>query len=1084
MNHLRHIVTICLAGMLLAGSVASAQDTLARAVGAGEDPSASSPSQAQPGPSAELIPVDEAKQKVARFYPEWLQGKAYETPHLFDGLIRAATTPSLGFIQLDDGRYQSFSTWAGDRLAELPPTRRKQFLRVFGERAAALYAQAFRVPRGHAPNRALLHQIAAGYPLTTQGRYATLLLAEGYEKDGLHALAAAWWERAYAMAPSAPGPLARAAICHHNAGDTAAARRALKLLTEEHAYESFPRKHFTGRTENVRWVEWVADALAQPPASGKSILGNLGTYVGGFAFMDAAQPCPMPQWRFPQPASAEKVSAKDLAALRIFLHQSQPADSAEMHLRFGHAVLQTGPAGDRNDTLLPPMLHPVAREDGLLVRTDFDVVCLGPDGQVMWRTHEIPMARSIRIRPGYAPPPAPAPADRGRYRLTVAGDVALFVGAFPPAHVPPYEDPDKIHDTSCLYAISLTGKTPGDVTWRVGGGKGRNDPLRDALYLTAPAVSDGRLYATAVVDGYFQLVCRDVRSGKLLWSRPFARVPDVTALGRDGRLSELLFGCVPSIRGGRVFVTSNAGVIACFDQDTGKGLWAVRYAGPDEQGRAVAPVASAGPSELPPAPAGTTNPLVVAGGNVLVLPTDGKQLLCLEAATGAPRWTLDRNNARYLLGVDERRVALGGPDLRIVSVEDGTVLHAFDAIDDLHGRPAVTTEHILACGAGRIHRARIAGGYAHDAFALESDHALLGNLLAWRGTLVTANTLGMCGYFHYDRTYHQLTEQIADTRSSEAEKKAHLLHQRAQLSFRAKRFDRALADLETARGVLPGPEASPFALVLDRERMRTHAALGNTAPTAKQRLLEFNRARQLARSQADQALMMLRQARAWEQQALDESKAGPKLAQLQMAAKIAQTLLETYPKARIPDEPIGPAALVGKVRPARPAYEVARGYLAGLINRQGRRVYERHDEQAKIALGLAEREYGFQEKADKQLQVARRFPNSLWRDDALLAGAETLYYRARVLSEDDEKLKMLERVIALLTAIQSDESADQRPSAMAALAYVYRMAGRPVAAKLMLDEMEKLPATTPVHFANINGTVSTVREKILDDRQL
>ncbi len=152
------------------------------------------------------------------------------------------------------------------------------------------------------------------------------------------------------------------------------------------------------------------------------------------------------------------------------------------------------------------------------------------------------------------------------------------------------------------------------------------------------------------------VVCLKLSNGQYKWS---------TYVGSASRVTEAEIGFDPkntsqiSVADGRLFVLSNLGTVAALDANDGRILWLSGYPRNVEPStaRIQQPMAGANGIIKP----WTANPVVVAEGKVLALPSDGKNLLIYDAGSGAELKriaTADYDGANVLLGMRGNAVVL------------------------------------------------------------------------------------------------------------------------------------------------------------------------------------------------------------------------------------------------------------------------------------------------------------------------------------------------------------------------------------------------------------------------------------------
>ncbi len=127
----------------------------------------------------------------------------------------------------------------------------------------------------------------------------------------------------------------------------------------------------------------------------------------------------------------------------------------------------------------------------------------------------------------------------------------------------------------------------------------------------------------------FHVACYDLHDGRLLWSTPL--VSGQVELNMFGRAQREYTAAPVAVDGERVFVSTQLGAVAALDLFSGDILWEALY----EQ--TPIPRAEHFRTEMRRLYFGTAAP-AVASGAVLVAPSDGRDLLAFDSATGARLW--------------------------------------------------------------------------------------------------------------------------------------------------------------------------------------------------------------------------------------------------------------------------------------------------------------------------------------------------------------------------------------------------------------------------------------------------------------
>jgi outer membrane protein assembly factor BamB len=370
-------------------------------------------------------------------------------------------------------------------------------------------------------------------------------------------------------------------------------------------------------------------------------------------------------------------------------------------------------------------------------------------GKEAWRVDDFPV--HIVEKNGHRNHYVPIAGDMGRHTATVGGGMVFAVGNLTSTTPTGYGGgvPASADRTSSLSALSLAD---GRMAWTVGRGSGDARVLQQARYLTAPTYVDGRLYTLAITGTLYQLLCLDASDGALAWATVVGTVPTQSGPARSWQAAYTLEVLTerasrPSIHGGRVYVTTNAGLVAAFDEQTGAPLWTYRYDSTttgaatseplkDVESLAYAVVARRRPL-LP------QNPVVVTGGRVVSLPCDSQSVIALNALTGEGLWERQREGAGYLCAIDDTRILTAGKTLTVLSLQNGEPLHAVET--RIVDRPAVTRNRVLAFADEQLLDVSL-NDYAVRNIPVGDADALVGNVVVADGALLSANVAGVSGF--------------------------------------------------------------------------------------------------------------------------------------------------------------------------------------------------------------------------------------------------------------------------------------------------------------------------------------------------
>lgn len=129
-----------------------------------------------------------------------------------------------------------------------------------------------------------------------------------------------------------------------------------------------------------------------------------------------------------------------------------------------------------------------------------------------------------------------------------------------------------------------------------------------------------------------------------------------------------------------------------------------------------------------------SNPPMVAGGLVLLAPTDGNKLYAVDRETGARRWAAARNSHRYLIGCDASRVFVSGEKVEAINLADGKSAWEFGDAKPV-GRAALSGGRIFVPVKAGLVILEADTGKLLEKYPNGPDRSAFGNLLAWDGSL-------------------------------------------------------------------------------------------------------------------------------------------------------------------------------------------------------------------------------------------------------------------------------------------------------------------------------------------------------------
>ncbi|MCC6507703.1 MAG: PQQ-binding-like beta-propeller repeat protein [Pirellulaceae bacterium] len=165
------------------------------------------------------------------------------------------------------------------------------------------------------------------------------------------------------------------------------------------------------------------------------------------------------------------------------------------------------------------------------------------------------------------------------------------------------------------------------------------------------------------------LICIDRDTGDIRWRSPILASGMVSGCEQASLVSHQLV----TASGGRVYINTNLGSIACLDQDTGEIVWLARY-------RRSLPTVD----EPYPKPDRyryrDLTPCMVVGTQLICAPQDCPELFSLDVTSGELLWSTDAHrvdDATQLLGVHRESIIVSGDRIYWLDRQSGRMIAAF-----------------------------------------------------------------------------------------------------------------------------------------------------------------------------------------------------------------------------------------------------------------------------------------------------------------------------------------------------------------------------------------------------------------------
>lgn len=262
--------------------------------------------------------------------------------------------------------------------------------------------------------------------------------------------------------------------------------------------------------------------------------------------------------------------------------------------------------------------------------------------------------------------------------------------------------------TSSIICLSL--KTEGTLLWSA------HPPEGDRWAFEGPPIADDDFVYVGLRKGGVRpqshLACYDAETGTMQWRRMIcsAETPG------QGSFDEITHN-LPTLVGDVIYYNTNLGAVAAVSKHDGEIRWIVTYprsTGADLNQRAVHFYRD-------------LTPCVYDRGTVFVAPSDGRQILALDADSGLLRWeTSLADDVVHLLGTSDDYLAAAGERQWWIHEQSGRIAYVWPdespkgfgrgtLVGDVVLRPTRTTIEVLGMADGRRRReieltTRAAGG--------------------------------------------------------------------------------------------------------------------------------------------------------------------------------------------------------------------------------------------------------------------------------------------------------------------------------------------------------------------------------------
>ncbi len=249
-------------------------------------------------------------------------------------------------------------------------------------------------------------------------------------------------------------------------------------------------------------------------------------------------------------------------------------------------------------------------------------------------------------------------------------------------------------------------------------------------FLAPPVFAEDCLVAPCRMNSDLFAVVLDPRTGRL--------VRQLYLCGTGGGAFDSLAALEPCLADGVIFFPTGRELLVAVETSDWSVRWAVRYAGLRD-GR--------------PAQGWVPGPPVAVSDVVLLAPTDADQLLCLDRASGSVRWQAERGDFTHIIAAGDRGVWVGGRGVAMLDLETGRPVWQRET-DEMSGRGCLSGDRLYVPTYEGLRVLAARDGREAD-FPRPLEPQVLGNLLAWEGSLYSVGTFTLNKFPDLETGYQQ-----------------------------------------------------------------------------------------------------------------------------------------------------------------------------------------------------------------------------------------------------------------------------------------------------------------------------------------
>ncbi|MGQ0637484.1 MAG: outer membrane protein assembly factor BamB family protein [Planctomycetaceae bacterium] len=258
-----------------------------------------------------------------------------------------------------------------------------------------------------------------------------------------------------------------------------------------------------------------------------------------------------------------------------------------------------------------------------------------------------------------------------------------------------------------------------------------------------------------------RLLSLDAKTGEERWSQliAFAEVPIAKDVGRRWWVAQ------PAVSEGLVICPTTVGWLAAVDRATHRLMWGYRQPPPVASrqiaGRGDQQQAAAMVPQAPLYGQWGAAPLVAGEGRVFCAVPESQSLICLDQSTGREVWNKPRGDGLYLAGVFQGLALVVGRDgVAAYAAADGALRWKRNTPCPTGRGVALREQYLLPVAAGELWTLDLQDGRVVAKTYLSGAEAGLGNLLMYRGLLLSLDSFGLTAFEQRDAIRAEIDRRL------------------------------------------------------------------------------------------------------------------------------------------------------------------------------------------------------------------------------------------------------------------------------------------------------------------------------------